>query len=150
MTTQEIIARVEKLGATLIVLDGKLKATPPGVLPDDLKAVIREHASEIKAILPKFVEQTSATHADWAAAAVPDSRAPLVPPEIRAKIETVESDARAKGWPAELLWGSGFWDCPRGLAAVLEADDEIAEVTDAEIVILKTRHDLLRFRRRND
>jgi hypothetical protein len=51
MNAQEILAEVEKFGATLVVLDGKLKATPPGVLPSDLKAAIRERAPEIKAAL---------------------------------------------------------------------------------------------------
>jgi hypothetical protein len=77
----------------------------------------------------------------------PDSRTPLVASEIRAKIEAIETDARAKGWPAELLWNAGFWDSPRGLAAVLEVEDEIAEVRPDHIAILKTSHYLLRFQR---
>ena len=63
------------------------------------------------------------------------------------KIEAIETEARALGWPPELLWNSGFWDCPRGLAAVLDLGDEIVEVTPSHIAILKTRRDLLRFRR---
>jgi hypothetical protein len=77
----------------------------------------------------------------------PDSRNPLVKPEIRANIEAIEADARAKGWPAELLWNVAFWDRPRGLAAVLEAEDQIGGITPDYIEILKRRHDLLRFRR---
>ncbi|HEX4201433.1 MAG TPA: hypothetical protein VHY59_07935, partial [Chthoniobacterales bacterium] len=79
----------------------------------------------------------------------PDSRHPLIEPVVRAKLESVEAEARAKGWPAELLWNAGFWDCPRGLAAVLDFEDEIIEVTLDYIVILKTRRDLLRFCRSN-
>jgi len=79
--------------------------------------------------------------------ATPDSRHPLIFPEVRAKIEAIEADARAKGWPAELLWNSAFWDRPRGLAAVLEAEDQIGGITQDYIEILKRRHDLLRFRR---
>jgi hypothetical protein len=79
--------------------------------------------------------------------ATPDSRHPLIFPEVRTKIEAIEAEARAKGWPAELLWNGGYWDRPRGLAAVLEAGDEIAGVTTECIVVLKKRHDLLRFQR---
>ena len=79
----------------------------------------------------------------------PNSRNPLVKPEVRAKIEAIEADARDKGWPAELLWNAGFWDCPRGVAAVLDAADEISEVTPEYIAILKTKSDLLKFRRNN-
>lgn len=78
---------------------------------------------------------------------VPDSRHPLKPPEVGAKIEAIESEARAKGWPAELLWNAYFWNCPRGLAAVLDADDEIAEITPDYIAILRCRRDIHRFRR---
>ena len=77
----------------------------------------------------------------------PDSRRPLVPPEVRTKIEAIERDARRMGWPPELLWNSGFWDYPRGLAAVLDGEDEIAEVREEYIEVLKIRRDLLRFRR---
>jgi hypothetical protein len=68
-------------------------------------------------------------------------------PEVRSKIETIEPAARQLGWPAELLWNADFWDSPRGLAAVLEVQDEIIEVTSEFIAILKSRRDVLRFRR---
>lgn len=77
----------------------------------------------------------------------PDSRHPPISPEVRAKIEAIEDEARRAGWPHELLWNAGFWDLPRGLAAVLEADDEIAEVTADAIKILKMRGELQTFRR---
>jgi hypothetical protein len=77
----------------------------------------------------------------------PDSRHPIIEPAVRAKLEAVEAEARAKGWPAELLWNAGFWDRPRGLAALLDADDEVVEVAPECIIILKTKRDLLRFRR---
>lgn len=91
-----------------------------------------------------------ADRATWTRTVTPDSRHPLVPSEVRAKIEAIEPDARSKGWPAELLWNRGFWDSPRGLAALLDPNDEIAEVTHDHIAILKTRRDLLRFRRYAD
>ncbi len=78
----------------------------------------------------------------------PNSRSPLIPDTIRAKIEAIEPEARRLGWPAELLWGSGFWSQPRGLAAVLGDDDEIVEVTADHIAILCLERNLLRFNRR--
>jgi hypothetical protein len=86
-------------------------------------------------------------HLSGSQTVTPDSRNPLVKPEIRVKIEAIEARARALGWPAELLWNTWFWDRPRGLAAVLEECDEITDVTSDSIGILKSRHDLLRFRR---
>ncbi len=83
----------------------------------------------------------------WPHSVTPNSRHPLVPPEVRTKIEAIERDARRMGWPPELLWNSGFWDCPRGLASLLDADDEIAEVQKDYIAVLKVRRDLLQFRR---
>lgn len=85
--------------------------------------------------------------AEWTRSTVPDSRHPLIPPEVRAKLEAIEVEARSKGWPAELLWSSEFWDLPRGLAAVLDPDDEIVEVSAQCITILKYRRDIQRFRR---
>ena len=77
-----------------------------------------------------------------------NSRAPLIPDGIRAKIAAIEAEARAKGWPAELLWNNVFWGSPRGLAAVLEPEDVIAEVTADYITILTHQRDIQRFPRR--
>jgi hypothetical protein len=49
-------------------------------------------------------------------------------PEITAKIKQIEADAIEKGWPPEYLWNDDFWATPRGLATVLEIQDEITEV----------------------
>jgi hypothetical protein len=51
VTTSEIFAEVAKAGARLVVVDGKLKATPPGLIQPDLKAAILERIVEIKARL---------------------------------------------------------------------------------------------------
>jgi hypothetical protein len=49
--------------------------------------------------------------------------APAAPPDaVRAVIESIKLDARAKGWPAELLWNNEFWGSPRGLAALLDEE----------------------------
>ncbi len=149
MNVQEILVEVKKSGAALVVLDGKLKAAPVGALSASLKAAIRERAPEIKAALLHAPADPDNGRATWPRSITPDSRSPLIPPEVRAKIEAIESEARRLGWPGELLWNANFWDCPRGLAAILDRDDEIAEVTAGYITILKTKSDLLRFNRRD-
>jgi hypothetical protein len=101
-----------------------------------------------KAAAQSHIETTKADAATWRRGLVPDSRTPIMPPCIREKIEAIEADARAKGWPPELLWNSGFWDSPRGLAALLDEGDEIAEVAVDYIAILKTQRNILRFQRR--
>jgi hypothetical protein len=92
-------------------------------------------------------EPAAEGHASWTRTMVPDSRQPLTPPEVRAKIEAIEAEARALGWPPELLWNAGFWDCPRGLAAVLDLEDELVNVMTDQIVIRKMGGNMLRFRR---
>ena len=77
-----------------------------------------------------------------------NSRNPLLSGAVRKKIEAIEQEARGLGWPSELIWNGNFWDSPRGLAAVMDDDDEIAEVTADSIEILKTRRNMVRFYRR--
>ena len=81
-----------------------------------------------------------------APSAPPNSRSPLISDSVRAKIEAIEAEARALGWPAELLWSNVFWGSPRGLAACLDASDEIVEVT-ADYIAIRTGRDLQRFYR---
>jgi len=123
--------------------------------PELTKAVTMiEHAfpgARLVGVRQPRPEPAAASHVDprpsWTRSVTPDSRRPLVPPEVRTKIEAIECDARRMGWPPELLWNANFWDLPRGLAAVLDAEDEIDEVTPEYVVILKSRRELLRFRR---
>jgi hypothetical protein len=77
----------------------------------------------------------------------PNSRNPLVPDAIRAKIEAIEDEARQLGWEPERLWNSNFWDQPRGLAAIMDEGDEIAEVRADSIAVLKKERRLVRFQR---
>jgi len=149
----EIIRQAAKLGVRLAVFDGIINASPPNVLPPELKAAIREHAPEVKALLTTRSTRSErltlpgADPAIWTRSVTPNSRAPLIPDAIREKIAAIEPIARNLGWPPELLWNASFWDSPRGLAAVLDVDDEIVEVTADYISILKIKRDLLKFRR---
>jgi len=78
-----------------------------------------------------------------------DERREFIPDPIRQKIEAIEAEAHAAGWTAEQLWSRPFWNIPRGLAAVMQDDDEIVAVTPDSIEILRYRRDVLRFRRHN-
>ena len=51
MTANELIAEARRTGVSLALVEGKLKATPPGLLRDDLREALREHAREVKALL---------------------------------------------------------------------------------------------------
>jgi hypothetical protein len=53
------------------------------------------------------------------------------------KSETIEAEARQRS--AELLWSRVYRDLPRGLAAILDADDEIGEVISEYVEVLKFR-----------
>ncbi len=57
MTAQEVLAQVRERGVALAVIDGRLKASPPGLLPPDLKTAIRDRVVEIKALLPIVQER---------------------------------------------------------------------------------------------
>jgi hypothetical protein len=93
-------------------------------------------------------EASKADSADWRQGVTRSSRRPLIPDAVRATLEAIESDARAQGWPAELLWNAEFWGSPRGLAAVLDESDATGEVTSDYIEIVKTARSILRFQRR--
>ena len=153
MVAVEIIRQAAKLGVRLAVFDGIIKASPPNTLPPELKAAIREHAPEVKALLTtrrtrsERLTLPGVDPATWIRTVTPNSRAPLIPDAIREKIAAIEPTARNLGWPPELLWNANFWDSPRGLAAVLDVDDEIVEVAADYIAILKIKRDLLKFRR---
>jgi len=66
---------------------------------------------------------------------------------VRETIEAIEAQAGALGWSFESLWNDHFSDLAPGLAAMLEADDEIAEVTTEYIEVIRTRREILRFPR---
>lgn len=51
MTPYELLASVQNRGARLVVIDGRLKVTPPGCLPPELKSEVVKRAAEIKALL---------------------------------------------------------------------------------------------------
>jgi hypothetical protein len=51
MTATEALTQARQRGVMLTVIDGRLMASPPGLLPPDLKAAIREQAVGIKALL---------------------------------------------------------------------------------------------------
>lgn len=93
-------------------------------------------------------DKTDKTLPHWRRNVTPNSRSPITPDSIRATIVAIEAEARRLGWPPEQLWNANFWDAPRGLAAVLDDGDVIAEVNEDFIAILKVERHILRFQRR--
>ena len=138
-TVETLLASLNARGIRLIPDGNALIAQPASKLTDADREAIRAHKAGLVA---RVRGQRLAREV------TPDSRHPLIPNTIRAKIEVIEADARANGWPAELLWNNAHWDLPRGLAAVLDADDEIGEVTPDYIEIWKLSLDRQRFMRR--
>ena len=139
MDVHMLLSALHSRGILLIPDGEKLVAEPASRLSDADRAAIRALKPELMRILSAAGRRQCVT---------PNSRSPLVPPAVRILIEGIEAEARAKGWPAELLWNAEFWGSPRGLAAVLDDDDTIAEVTPDYIGILKTHSSILRFQRR--
>ena len=153
MIPQELLDEAARRGIYLF-LDGQtVRYRGPKAALAELMPKLAAHKGELlaqlraaKAAVPAALTQPVPRPA-WTTACTPNSRSPLIPNSVRAKIEAIEQDARAKGWPAELLWNANFSDAPRGLAAVLNDGDEIGDVTGDYIEILKSRRDLLKFRR---
>jgi hypothetical protein len=138
-TVESVLASLTARGIRLVPDSHGLITKPASKLTDGDREAIRAH----KVALLAHARAERPTR-DMA----PDSRHPLIPDTIREKIEAIEAEARAKGWPAELLWNNAIWDLPRGIAAVLDADDEIGEVTPDYIEIWKLRRNRQRFMRR--
>jgi len=174
MTALEVLAELRNAGIRVEPRpNGNLYLAPKDRLTPDLVERARTHKADLLRLLregaavtrvldtfegARFLresdtngiatrEASKADAATWRRGVVPDSSNPLIPDSIRAKIRAIETDARAKGWDPERLWNSNFWDQPRGRAAVLEPDDEIAEVTADYIAILMEKN-ILRFQRR--
>ena len=89
MNLEEILMRVRRCGADLSVIDGKLKATPPGILPPELKAAIRERAAEIKARL------CADSDASVGKATDPNAPMPTFPIDIEAVVDAIASEPRS-------------------------------------------------------
>lgn len=52
MTTPQIFDKIRRLGADLLVVNGKLKVRPPGLLPPELKRLAMERATQLKSMRP--------------------------------------------------------------------------------------------------
>ena len=63
MNVQEVLSRCREVGVILAVSpDGKLRATPPGKLPEELRAELRRRKAEILALLQ---QQESSVSPDY-------------------------------------------------------------------------------------
>ncbi len=110
---QQILSETQSLGATLVVVDGKLKVRPPGVLPATLKATIRERAPEIKAALcaTEAIDRDSDELFPEGAAPPPPSAVLVIPPEPAPNAQPEPEPQQAATPPA----------LPLDLVAVIDA-----------------------------
>jgi len=74
-----------------------------------------------------------------------ESPAQNIDPTVRSEIARIEPAALTVGWLPARLWNPAFWPAPRGLAAVLDGSDRIAEVTREWILIQKADGNQQRF-----
>src|SRR5215831_5110153 len=118
MDVESLVAHFAERGIELIPDGQGLIVKPASKLTDADRQLINAHKVALTARARAGRQSRELT---------PDSRHPLICDVVRAKIETIEAEARAQGWPAELLWSFAYWDLPRGLAAVLDIGDEIGE-----------------------
>lgn len=150
MDAYALLSELRSRGIALIPRGENLMAEPASLLSETDRVAIRQSKSDLLRILSKASaaasDEDKGAHSGQTGPS--NSRYSLVTPEVRELIEAIEPEARAKGWPAELLWNSEFWGAPRGLAAVLDEGDAIAEVTTDYIAIYKVEHNILRFQRR--
>ena len=130
MNAGEILADVRRCGVELFVLDGRLKASSPGVLPAELKAVIREHAAEIRAALPIYVRaEQDRTLADQALDLLNRLKGYTVPSGRMTAARTLAARMRGLTEPAAIL--GALKNFERELAALGgEYDPQLAEVID--------------------
>lgn len=60
MTIQSALARCHALGVILTPGEGEtLLVSPPGVLPDDLKALLKQHKTEVRRLLTASIQEAA-------------------------------------------------------------------------------------------
>ncbi|MGO9268250.1 MAG: hypothetical protein ACLQBA_25750 [Candidatus Binataceae bacterium] len=168
MDAQALVIDFDRRGIRLIPNPPKLTVKPSAKLTDEDRAAIRTNKAELLALALARDEAETARIAaldrqrnardrargrgyDYAfQPEQPASRQPApLDPAIAAEIGRIEDEALAIGWSHARLWGADFWPVEgRGLAALLDAGDQIGAVTADYIEILKVERHLLRFQRR--
>ncbi len=137
---------------------GKLRLTPARAADPALLEKVRAFKAELLALVtaapigtadsPVVISRDEENAIDRLALVDGWQPDPRVPETVRSEIARIEREALRLGWSRERLWVRAFWpDQPRGLAAVLQEEDEIAEVAAGYITILRARRSLLRFPR---
>jgi hypothetical protein len=106
VNVQAILDELARHGVRLRAENGRIIAKPLGAVPYDLAHAVRAHKREVLALLGT---DSSTVRPARTRSAARDSRHPLIPPEVRTKIEAIERDARRMGWPPESLWNGEFW-----------------------------------------
>src|SRR5208337_1196035 len=149
MSAVDVLAELRARGVKITARPGgKLGLRGPARVVAELRDEVRAHKAELLA----FFQDSSRTGAVGrddgpAERSVSESHpAPArksataeIHPDIAAELERIEAEALRLGWTRDRLRNAGFWrPWPRGLASVLEAGDQVTEITSDFITIRKS------------
>ena len=151
MNAVEVLTELRKLGVRVEPRPaGKLRLTPARAVDLALLEKVREHKAELLLLLrnaapgaqgPEVGGSSSRPtpyHTKESGICTRESATAEIHPDIAAELERIESEALRLGWTCDRLWNAGFWrPWPRGLASVLEAGDQVTEITSDFITIRK-------------
>lgn len=152
MNAVEVLSELRKRGVRVEPRPaGKLRLTPARAVDLALLENVREHKAELLLLLrdpppgaegPKGDGSPSRPKpyhtAKESAVCTREPEAAQIHPDIEAELERIEGEALRFGWTRDRLWNAGFWrPWPRGLASVLEAGDQVTEITSDFITIRK-------------
>jgi hypothetical protein len=158
-----LIADLQERGIELVVTDGKLALRgPKGRLTIELIEYVKSHTPELRRRLIEEADDRGTLTASpqcvgpaglnssarggevfgdkhgYGRPGNPVLHRDSIVPEVKQELERIWPEAERLGWPQQRIWGASFWPAAgRGLAAVLEPEDRVVEVTNDFITIVK-------------
>jgi hypothetical protein len=150
MNAVEVLSELRRRGIRVELRPaGKMRLAPasavgPALLERvrDLKAelliLISDQAPRAERLIRDGSSSSRALDDSSKDSAISEPSAAEMSPAIATEIQRVESEALRLGWTCDRLWNAEFWrPWPRGLASVLEAGDQITEITSDFITVRK-------------
>jgi len=152
MNAVEVLGELRRRGVRVELRPtGKMRLAPASAVDLALLENVREHKAELLLLLRDPAPDAEGPKVDGSSSRPPprhtaknsaictrEPEAAQIHPDIAAKLERVEAEALRLGWTRDRLWNADFWrPWPRGLASVLEAGDQVTEITCDFITIRK-------------
>jgi hypothetical protein len=152
MNAVEVLGELRKRGVRVERRPaGKLRLAPAKAVGPALLEKVRELKAELLLLVSDRAlgaerlkgdgpsSRLALDHADKGSAIRTwEPEAAQIHPAIAAELDRIEAEALRLGWTRDRLWNAHFWrPWPRGLASVLEAGDQITEITSDFITIRK-------------